>query len=94
MKAKSTNRFILAALLMASVVAAGCGESEEAKSWRELKQQQAAMDKAKAAEVPDSKDPECIRQKDARLKGEIGQAQMTERCSKAFGWAISAPGGS
>ncbi len=53
-----------------------------------------AQDKAKAAEVPAWQDPECIRQKDARLRGEIGQEGMTERCSRAFGWSIPAPGGS
>ncbi|KWT97728.1 MULTISPECIES: hypothetical protein [unclassified Variovorax] len=86
------NRLLLAAMLVACVFAAGC-ESDEAKSWRELKEAQEAQAKAKAAEVPASQDPECIRQKDARLKGEIGQEGMTERCSRAFGWAIPAPGG-
>lgn len=94
MKSETINRFFLAAILMASVIATGCGESDEAKSWRELKEQQAATAKAKATEVPAYQDPECIRQQNARLKGEISWAQMTERCSKAFGGPISAPGGS
>lgn len=92
MRSKSMNRLMLATMLMASVLASGC-ESDEAKSWRELKEAQAAQAAAKAAEVPASKDPECIRQKDARLKGEIGQEGMTEKCSGAFGWSVPAPGG-
>lgn len=76
-KAKTTNRFLVAAMLVESVLAAGC-ESDEAKSWRELKETRAAKAKAKAAEVPASKDPDCIRQNDARLQGEIGQEGMTE----------------
>ncbi|OUM04481.1 hypothetical protein [Variovorax sp. JS1663] len=87
------NRFLLAAMVLACVFAAGC-ESDEARSWRDLKEAQEAQDKAKAAELPAWQDPECIRQKDARLRGEIGQEGMTERCSRAFGWSIPAPGGS
>lgn len=86
------NRFFLAAMLVAIVFAAGC-ESDEARSWRELKEAQEAQGKAKASQVPASEDPECIRQKDARLKGEIGQEGMTERCSRAFGWSVPAPDG-
>ena len=81
-------------MLIASAIAAtGCGESQEAKSFV-LKEQQAAATKAKAAEVPAYQDPECVKQQDRRLKGEITWAQMAERCSKAFGGPISAPGGS
>lgn len=93
MKSKTMNRFILAAMLVAGVFAAGC-ESDEAKSWRELKEAQAAQAKAKAAEVPDDKDPECVRQSESRKRGEITWYQMTERCSRAFNGPRSAPGGS
>lgn len=93
MKTKTMNRLFLAALLVASVFAAGC-ESDEAKSWRELKEAQAAQAKAKAAEVPAYKDPECVRQSESRMRGEITWDQMTEYCSKAFNGPRSAPGGS
>jgi hypothetical protein len=89
------KRLCCGAMLIASAIGAtGCGESEEAKSFRMLKEQQAAAAKAKAAEVPAYQDPECVKQQDRRLKGEITWAQMTERCSKAFGGPIGAPGGS
>ena len=96
MKTKSTNRYFLAAMLVASVFAAGC-ESDEAKSWRELKEAQEAQDaqaKVKAAAGPAYKDPECIRQNESRMREEITWAQMSERCSMGFNGPRSAPGGS
>ena len=93
MKTKTMNRFLLAAMLVASVFAVGC-ESDEARSWRELKEAQAAQAKAKAAEVPAYMDPECVRQSESRMKGDITWDQMTERCRRAFNGPRSAPGGS
>jgi hypothetical protein len=97
MKTPSITRLLLAAMLVTSVIATGCGQSKdskEAESWKELAAKQAANAKAKAAEVPAEKDPECVRQNESRRKGEITWAQMTERCSRAFNGPISAPGGS
>ena len=93
MKTKTMNRFLLAALLVASVFAAGC-ESDEAKSWRELKEAREAREAAEAKRIPDEKTPECIQQDQARKKGEITWEQMSARCSEAFNGPRRAPGGS
>ena len=87
------NRFFLVAMLLASVFAAGC-ESDEAKSWRELKEARAAREAAEAKRIPDEKLPECIQQDQARKKGEITWEQMSARCSEAFNGPRRAPGGS
>ncbi len=93
MKPKSINRLLLAVMLVASVFAAGC-ESDEAKSWRELKEARAAREAAEATRIPDEKTPECIQQDQARKKGEITWEQMSPRCSEAFNGPRRAPGGS